>query len=429
MIQPSDGSLAWSRPSGNARSGLSYLRLIGSDSNGGVWSGGSLYQDIPWVPSTNQSYVFSFWAKSPSGTCINISVVLIAVGGTEERQETVTGVCSPSWVLYSAPMDVVYSNHTHLRATVYVWTPWLNLDIDATEMIQTMDNNASFERGPSTGPWNSFGSLTRGGVEDGTARSGKKHIWVRPSSGVPSIYQDINMAASPGESYTFSVWIRSPAGQALDGSINIFEINGPQDRSATYFSTASYPGVWNHFTTTLDVKYGGHTGFRVQIYFYDVGFYYSIDATAVYRKMVGNASFEQTGPCPAWPPPAWSGFHPPGGTFNYCVNASGSPREGVNLLAVNSNPAGGSLYQDIPITPATNGESYSFSIWAKCRDPGQCGAGKPGIWIGVALFALGTGEAQTLNVLVNATYWQQYNSATRRVLIQRRHRVKGADLR
>jgi predicted membrane protein len=118
---------------------------------------------------------------------------------------------------------------------------------------------------------------------------------------------------------------------------------------------------------------------------------------------MGNASFEQGQT--AWPPPAWLSSPPPppaGGGTSYAVYNCCNAKDGAHFLRVIDTNPGGSVYQDIPISPVM-GESNSFSIWARCKQVSECG-----ISVGVYMWALGTQQSQGVGFVVGSTNWQQY---------------------
>jgi len=398
---------------GGAKSGPTFLDVFPWDNaQPAGWPGASIYQDIPWAALVGGSFAFNFWAKSPTGTCISVTVVVWAVtnGVGYEHQDTLTSVCANTWMFFSAPLDVAV-NRSSMRAQIYVWTPNKSLYIDGTELMQSLTTNSSFEQG-TTG-WNTGTAINHFEAHSysgsgPSGRSGLKYLHTRTLTPGPNsyVYQDRIWYPSPGESYRFLARVRSPSGAALSGYITLFATSpgGTQEDSTTYFTTQGYGTNWSYITGALDVKNCCHTGLRATIYLTAGTSYYEFDGTAVYRSLLGNGSFEMS---LIWPPPGWNEFEAPNGVTNYSADdpvGCCSARTGANVLLVNSDPAGGSVYQEIPITPQVIGESYTFSVWARCRPAG----GQCPISLGISLFALGTGQAQGVNVTVNSTSWQQY---------------------
>ncbi|MDH6108747.1 hypothetical protein P3T36_002332 [Kitasatospora sp. MAP12-15] len=89
-----------------------------------------------------------------------------------------------------------------------------------------------------------------------------------------------------------------------------------------------------------------------------------------YPQLLTAGSFEQN-------TTGWQRLGPPGAIVNM-VNyntATGAPapaHDGTGYLAFNTNTAGGSVYQDIPVS-ATVGASYTASVWLSSQSGGASG--------------------------------------------------------
>jgi len=217
-LPPITQAQAWA--DGTAKSGSWFLEFNTSVQNGSVYQ--DLTQDITnEVPSAGDSYIFSIWARAASSSqCIDVNLVLWALWGTNESGATpFYNICGRTWRLLSTSLDVSFSDHTMLRAQIYSnvrgFDYGKNLDVDAADLIHVKHKNASFERGTPDTPaeWSRInplnGTLNWHRYMDGTAKSASWFLQANKSNGnTASIYQDILIVSSPGESYTFSVWLR-----------------------------------------------------------------------------------------------------------------------------------------------------------------------------------------------------------------------------
>jgi hypothetical protein len=113
---------------------------------------GSVFQDIAVSPAVDSSYVFSVWVRASGSGCMTGTLVLYALGGTPESSGTAFNVCSATWRLVSAPLEVALTGHNQLRAQLYLDAN-KNVDIDTTEVIQVLGKNSSFERGQPGAGW------------------------------------------------------------------------------------------------------------------------------------------------------------------------------------------------------------------------------------------------------------------------------------
>jgi hypothetical protein len=259
-------------------------------------AGGSIYQNNDLVvPVPGESYVFSVRARSPTNQCVSVVLALWATGGTNESNGTSTSICHTSWTLVSAPLDVALGNHNGLRAQIYIHTTGRNLDIDTTEVVQVADHNASFERDVG---WETPGWWTRncnpGGVTwaryPGDAKTGGYFLEANTATSGGSICQDLNVVPLSGQSYAFSIWLRSPTSQVATGSVVLRALGGTQEAYFTGFTLAS--SSWVQVTAPLDVRYAGHTGLRAEIYMNTTGRNYDFDGSLVYKNLLSNGSYE-----------------------------------------------------------------------------------------------------------------------------------------
>ncbi len=273
-----------------------------------------------------------------------------------------------------------------------MYTTGRNLDIDTTEVVQVADHNASFERDVG---WDTPGYWQRncnpGGVVwarySGGAKSGDYFLEANTATSGGSICQDMNVVPLPGQSYVFSIWLRSPTSQVASGSVALWALGGTQEAYFTGFTLAT--SGWVQVTAPLDVRYGGHTGLRAEIYLNTTGRNYDFDGTLVYKNLFANGSFETGGFSP------WNHWE---GATNYAVYYGPSQAKGGSYFAeTNTGVLGGSVFQDVGVQPQV-GESYAFTLWARCSSTCPISGS-------LVLWGLGN-ESQPTNFTVTSTLYQ-----------------------
>jgi len=305
-----DNTCAWRRihPPPGPPTQLTYWNLLTSPSPksgskflrfGSTVAGGSIYQDVLNTnPSPGDSYVFSMWTRSATAGCVKGTIALWGLGIANEPGSTPFEVCGTSWKLVSAPLDAQLSN-PHLRAQVYADD--LNLlDVDATELIQTKDKNASFETPDvcdNTCSWRRIHPIeyplqqTHWSRVQDTARnanaSGQWYLRANRTggTGASSVYQDIRIVVTPGERYTLTVAMRQGApypGQGRSGTLRLWALGG-NSQYFDYNFNLTLPS-WTQFTVVLNVTQPGNTYLRAEVYFNTPGPNYDIDATKLIKN-------------------------------------------------------------------------------------------------------------------------------------------------
>jgi hypothetical protein len=112
-----------------------------------------------------------------------------------------------------------------MRAQVYLPTG-TNVDFDAMEVTRVSNRKSSFEPAYSLGApnWQKFdppGGVTNWARYGGSAKSGGVYLRTNRTSAQgseASVYQDISLTISPGDSYVFSAWMRSPTSAPIAGT-------------------------------------------------------------------------------------------------------------------------------------------------------------------------------------------------------------------
>jgi hypothetical protein len=79
----------------------------------------------------------------------------------------------------------------------------------------------------------------------------------------PSLYQDVPADARPGQTFAFSVWVRSADGQPYTGTVALWGLGGVNEPGSTRFTAA---GSWTEISAELHVANEGHYALRAEIY-------------------------------------------------------------------------------------------------------------------------------------------------------------------
>ncbi len=240
-------------------------------------AGGSIYQDVPVTTSPGQSYTFSIWIRSASKSRVSGAVVLWGIGGTEEHAQT-TFTVGPAWQLISVPLDITQPGHTVLRAQVYEGTTGTTYYFDGGQLVNDGLANNSWGSG-QWGPWQTI--PVNGGKMNWIAYDNpaiaQQGAWYGASNTAAaggSIYQDVPVTTSPGQSYTFSIWIRSASKSRVSGAVVLWGIGGTEEHAQTTFTVGP---AWQLISVPLDITQPGHTVLRAQVYEGTTGTTYYFD--------------------------------------------------------------------------------------------------------------------------------------------------------
>jgi hypothetical protein len=249
---------------------------------GSAGPGGSIYQDVPAMPVPGHTYAASILLRSPSGSPVQVNLVLWGLGqsGSETGRTTVT-VSSTNWTPYSVALDASSGVFTDFRVQLYVSTPGVNVDLNGATLTDQALTNASFEEG-FVG-WHAWPGEAFA-VYSGPGPGGEGSHFLETNTGTAgpggSIYQDVQTTPVPGHSYTGSALLRSPKGVPVAVDLVLWALgSGPAIAGETTIMVSSTN--WVRYSTDLDVMAGGYDDFRFQIYVGTPGANVDIDGTGV----------------------------------------------------------------------------------------------------------------------------------------------------
>jgi hypothetical protein len=129
--------------------------------------------------------------------------------------------------------------------------------------------------------WNLTPGANWAAYNNGTAHDGQYFLETNTGSAGAgaSVWQDVPVATAPGQSFSFSVWLRSPSGKAVGACVVLWGLGGTQEMGQTCLTTSSKS--WRLVTAPLDTHASGHTILRAQVYLETAGLNYDLDGATL----------------------------------------------------------------------------------------------------------------------------------------------------
>jgi hypothetical protein len=193
---------------------------------------------------------------------------------------------------------------------------------------------------------------------------GTRFLTMKGNAGA-SIYQDVfNVSPGPGDSYAFSVWVRSVDAGCVPFTLALFGLGSAPEWQQTHTQVCGT--TWQLFSAPLDVTHADNTYLRAQIYLDQSDRWLDVDAAELIQLMTRNSSFESPN---GFGTSDWNRIHPSGGTTNWnrqCTPAISNPSSGPCLLTVSRSGGTGasSVYEDIWTIPKY---PESYTAWVDLR--------------------------------------------------------------
>ena len=367
---------------GGSLDGQSYLEV-----QSGV-AGGTVHQDVADAVSPGHDDTLSIWVRSaPGGQSASGTLALWGLGLTATEGSNTSFTTSPTWTLVTTTLDPLRA-HSTLRAQVYLGSAGVSVDLDGTRLTPQLLDNASFDSGgPSPWQWDQNAQMNVVVASSGGAKEGPSYLQASTAINGGSVWQDVSAPIATNADQTFSVWVRSPSGQA-SGTLALWGIgiNGIEGAETPFVAGAG----WTEVVTTLDPQQT-HNVLRAQIYLDTPGTDLDLDGAELVQQLLRNASLDTPGPS------VWQSD--PSNQVNMTVGQGGAV-DGPRYLDASDAHAGGSVYQDVSAAISPNIDD-TFSIWV--RSPG--GAPATG---SVALWAIGTnGTEGSSTPFVASSSWTQ----------------------
>jgi hypothetical protein len=229
--------------------------------------------------------------------------------------------------------------------------------------------SASFESDNSTG-W----SLTTGAnvaeYDNGTAHDGQYYLEMNTgSAGVgASLYQDVATNTTAGQSFSFSVWMRSADGSPVGVCVALWGLGGTTEGGGSGQDCTNLDGSWTLLTASLDTHASAHNDLRAQIYMDTANLNYDVDGATL---DIGNAQTDQTSPGAPTAPTVTAGDAQAAVSWSAPSNDGGAPVTSYTVTPVPACPSctGLSITGTPPATQTTvggltDGTSYTFTVTA-----------------------------------------------------------------
>jgi hypothetical protein len=274
---------AWHLYSGGAQDGTSYLEAYTTNAIPGHQS---IVQTLTIAISPDQSYTFSVWVRGPNQHVVTVSVDLWALGGQAEGGSTTQTLYTVygAWTQVAYTLNATHSN-TSLKAQIIMQTVGQNYDFDGAQLVKNSLTNSGFEHpNPPCGgtdPWTLEDSSQEAWcVKSGGAEDGGSYLEAYTTNATPghqSIVQTLAISISPGQTYTFSVWVRMPDGLAAQVSVDLWALGNQTDGGGT---TVTVAGSWTQVSYTLNTQQW-NTSLKVQIIMQTVNRNYDFDGTQI----------------------------------------------------------------------------------------------------------------------------------------------------
>ena len=358
---------------GTAHDGAYYLEM-----NTGSLAGGaaSVWQDVSLSTQAGQSFEFSVWLRSADGAPGEACVVLWGLWTNIENGQQCVVLTGRSWTQVTAPLDTHASAHSILRAQLYMETAGVNFDVDGTQLVGAGLTSASFGDGASG--WALTPGANWADYRNGTAHDGAYYLEMNTGTragGAASLWQDLPLRTKRGQSFDFSVWLRSATGARGKVCVVLWGLwKGIQygERCVVLIGRS-----WTQVTAPLDTHASGHSILRAQLYMDTSGVNFDVDGTQLESAGLTSASFGR-GVLSGWaltPGANWADYR------------NGTAHDGAYYLEMNTGSlAGGaaSVWQDVTLLTQP-GQSFDFSVWLRSADgaPGEVCVVLWGLWTNI----------------------------------------------
>lgn len=379
---------------GTASDGESFVRLTVPT------TGRSMSQAVYIRPAVGATYEATMRVRSgtPDATYSG-RLVVWGLGGSTENV-VIPFVAGPDWTLVNAQLVVKRSGHTSLRFEVFLDTVGPSLDIDDTGMESIPwqpgreDVTLSQPGFEALGAWRfKNGYMNRVIYTSSTSYEGARYL--AGSTHIPgrSVGQDIYRAPLPGETFTATIWMRSPRpGTTFRGKLVLWALGGSSENSVTRFEVGE---EWTPVTVQLPVLRSGHSRLRLEVYLASTGIDLALDAASLHATLLPDGSFVRGD----------DGWYVGNGTASIeRITGTRGPTgtyDGQAMGRFQIASSGSSVAIGTSRTLRA-GESYTATVWMRTEDPEATFSGR------LALWALGgASTAATADVAVDGQ-WRPY---------------------
>ncbi|MBM7842716.1 carbohydrate binding domain-containing protein [Herpetosiphon giganteus] len=260
------------------------LYLVTNRSN--TESCGSIFQDTLYPVQANHTYRLALMVRSSNGNQLSGTLALWGLGtASNDNGNTNVTTVGTNWLC----LETVFKptiNYPKLRAQFYLKSMNGDYHLDnvtlreqTTPICSTMAlHNPSFEQG--TQGWSSSAPCYIG-AGSGSAVDGNRYLEANRngSENCHSVSQDLTYGVLGNRTYRIAVWVRSPNGVPLSGTLALWGLGISANENGTKNFTTSGSG-WQCVEAVFQPK-TNHSTFRAEFYLKSMGGDYNFDAVAV----------------------------------------------------------------------------------------------------------------------------------------------------
>jgi len=220
--------------------------------------------------------------------------------------------------------------------------------------------NGSFERNQTAG-WSTLnsggGTVSAAPYRSAAVPEGGNYLEFNTSRPFGSVFQDTHADLAPGQSYTFSMWVRARSRSIATVCAVLWGLGTTAGNGTTCRRVGR---SWKRISAPYDVSSWGLSRLRAQVFLLTTNIDLDITGASVVSDGLANATFEGNRRA------GWSTLGSRGGRVSATARSVSGVPEGGNVLEFNTSQSGGSVYQDVPMNLVPN-QSYTFSVLAKAR--------------------------------------------------------------
>jgi hypothetical protein len=360
-------------------------------------NGGSLYQDVPVSMSTGQSATFSMWTRlapgvTPHGQSVNLCLWALTSPPTAACQSV---TLTSSWQQLMATATVPTTTGT-LRAQLYMAGTGSNIDFDGGVLSADLLNDGGFEAGGQG--WQTLsvggGTVNIANYSGSSAHDGTHYEESNTSTNGGSLYQDVPVSMSTGQSATFSMWTRLAPGVAATGqSVNLclWALTSPATAAC---QQKTLTNAWQELQATATMP-TATSALRAQLYMAGTGSNIDFDGGSLTPDLLNDGGFEAGGL-------DWQTLPVGGGTVNIANYSGSGAHDGTHYEEANTSTKSGSIYEDVPVSMSA-GQSSTFSVWARLA-PGVAATGQS---VNLCLWALTSSPTAACQQKILSNNWEE----------------------
>lgn len=332
-------------------------------------AGRTIYKGVSRDPLKGQAYAATVWVRSGSDTAnYQGKLTLRTTGGTSESITKAFDV-GPEWTEVSVWLNIANSGHTGMRlqitedvadATLFVDTASVTVLATPMNLSSVAIKAWSFESAATTYWKSNTGSprvVSYVSPEGREAVHGDRVLRIRTASSSASVAQTVTRATKPGESITYTAWVRSASPDVpVRGRLAMAALGGATESASTYFTAGS---EWTQVSTTLSVSKSAHTKLKAAVYVNNTPVSLEVDKVAMLPNLVSHSSFEGS---------ALMGWSEPNGApieTSIIIDSAESVDGTRYLQLLRTSGATARLTSSTILRNARAGESFTFGVWLR----------------------------------------------------------------